>query len=131
MIRLTAPLTPCRRSISSTTSLADTQAGSWPRSSTPQISGIRTYSGSPAMAMATSRPPVPMASMPSDPAAQVWLSAPIRTWPGTPNRCMCTGCETPFPGLENHRPNRRQAERRNRWSSAFLLSACSRLWSTY
>ena len=72
-----------------------------------------------------------MASMPSDPAAQVCESDPTSVAPGTPKRCMCVGCETPLPGLENHSPNRRAAERRNAWSSALRSSACSRLWSTY
>ncbi len=44
---------------------------------------------------------------------------------------MCTGWLTPLPGRLNHTPKRRQAERRKRWSSAFLKSVCSRLWSTY
>ncbi len=72
-----------------------------------------------------------MASMPSEPAAGVWLSLPTIVAPGTPKRCMCVGCETPLPGLENHIPNRRAAERRNSWSSAFRLFACRMLWSTY
>jgi hypothetical protein len=38
---------------------------------------------------------------------------PSNVLPGAPNRCMCTGCETPFPGLENH-SRRFSAERRNR-----------------
>src|SRR5699024_7492125 len=63
MIRFTPPLTSWRRSISRTTSLAETQAGSLPVSSTPQISGIVTYSGCPAIAIAISRPPTPIASM--------------------------------------------------------------------
>ena len=71
-----------------------------PVSRTPQISGIVTYSGSPAIAIATSRPPAPIASMPSDPAAQVCESEPASDAPGRPNRCMCTGCETPLPGRE-------------------------------
>jgi hypothetical protein len=73
------------------TSLALTQSGSRPSSLTPQISGIVMYSGWPAIAMATSRPPTPMASMPSEPAAGVWLSEPASVLPGTPKRCMCTG----------------------------------------
>jgi hypothetical protein len=39
-IRLTPPFTPWRRSISSTTSLAETHGRSSPVSSTPQICGI-------------------------------------------------------------------------------------------
>lgn len=57
---------------------------------------------------------MPIASMPSEPAAQVWESEPNSVLPGTPKRCMCTGCETPLPGLENQRPHFRHAERRNR-----------------
>src|SRR5699024_1458026 len=53
MMRPTPPLTPWRRSISSTTSLAETQSGRSPVSSTPQISGSATYSGWPAIAIAT------------------------------------------------------------------------------
>ena len=64
MMRPTPPSTSWRRSISRITSLAETQSGSSPVSLTPQISGILVYSGSPAMAMATSRPPAPIASMP-------------------------------------------------------------------
>ena len=83
------------------------------------------------MAVATSMPPSPIASMPSDPAAGVWLSEPTIVLPGIPNRCMWVGWETPLPALEYHSPNRWQADRRKAWSSAFLLSVCSRLWSTY
>src|SRR5579875_2657343 len=83
------------------------------------------------MAMATSSPPAPMASMPMEPAAQVWLSEPRRDLPGFPKRCMCTGWLTPLPGLENQTPNRSQALRRKRWSSALRKSTCRRLWSTY
>ena len=111
--------------------MALTHGGSSPVSLTPRISGIVRYSGSPAIAIATSRPPTPMASMPSDPAAQVCESEPASEAPGRPNRCMCTGCETPLPGRENHSPNRWQAERRNRWSAMFRSSDWSRLWSTY
>ena len=66
------------------------------------------------MAMATSSPPTPTASMPSEPAAHVWESEPASDAPGTPNRCMCTGWDTPLPGLEYHRPNRWHADRKNR-----------------
>jgi hypothetical protein len=114
MIRPTPPLTPCRRSISRITSFALTHGGSAPVSRTPQICGIVTYSGSPAIAIATSRPPTPMASMPSEPAAHVCESDPASDAPGRPNRSMCTGCETPLPGREYQTPNRWQADLRNR-----------------
>jgi len=64
------------------------------------------------MASATSSPPTPIASMPKDPAAGVWESEPTIVLPGIPKRCMCVGCETPLPGLENHNPNRCEAVRR-------------------
>ncbi len=86
--------------------MALTHGGSAPVSRTPQISGIVTYSGSPAIAIATSRPPTPMASMPSEPAAQVCESDPASDAPGRPNLCMCTGWETPLPGREYQSPNR-------------------------
>ena len=88
-------------------------------------------SGSPAMAMATSRPPDPIASIPMAPAAGVWESEPAMVAPGRPKRCWWTGWDTPLPGRENHRPKRSQADLRNRWSSGFLLSSWMRLWSTY
>ena len=67
-------------------------------------------SGLPVMASATSRPPTPMASIPSAPPAGVCESDPIMVFPGLPNRCMWVGCETPLPGLEYQSPNLRQAE---------------------
>ena len=57
------------------------------------------------IASATSSPPTPIASMPSEPPAGVCESEPIMVLPGIPNRCMCVGCETPLPGLEYQRPN--------------------------
>ena len=81
--------------------------------------------------MATSRPPAPIANMPSEPAAQVWLSDPRRVLPGTPKRCIWTGWLTPLPGLLYHSPKRWHALRRNKWSSALRKSACNKLWSTY
>ena len=131
MMRPTPPSTSCRRSISRITSLAETQSGSLPVSLTPQISGILVKNGSPAMAMATSRPPAPIASMPIEPAAGVWLSEPTMVLPGLPKCCMCTACEMPLPGREKCTPKRWQALCRNRWSSGFLKSSWIRLWSTY
>ena len=93
--------------------MALTQSGSSPTSLTPQISGIWRYSASPAMASATSTPPAPKASMPSEPAAGVWLSEPTSVLPGLPKRCMCTGWLTPLPGRLYHTPKRRHALRRN------------------
>jgi hypothetical protein len=110
MIRFSPPLTPWRRNISRITSLAEHHGGRSPVSRTPQICGIRMYSGWPAMASATSRPPTPMASMPSEPAAQVCESDPTMLLPGLPKRCMCVGWDTPLPGLENHRPKRPAAD---------------------
>jgi len=83
------------------------------------------------MAMATSMPPEPMASIPMAPAAGVWLSDPTIVLPGTPKRSWWTGWLTPLPGRLNQIPNFRQALRRKRWSSGFLLSSWMRLWSTY
>src|ERR1700761_1827052 len=131
MIRLTPPLSSWRRSISRITSLAEHHCGSSPSSLTPQIWGMRMCSGRPVIASATSNPPTPIASMPSDPAAGVCESEPTMVLPGIPNRCMCVGCDTPLPGLENHSPNLCAAVRRYSWSSAFFSSVCSRLWSTY
>ena len=54
-----------------------------------------------------------MASMPSEPAAQVCESEPASDAPGRPKHCMWTGCETPLPGLEYQTPNRWHADRRN------------------
>ena len=113
------------------TSFALTHAGSSPVSSTPQTCGMVMCSGSPAIAIATSSPPTPIASIPSDPAAGVCESDPTIVLPGTPRRCMCTAWLTPLPGWEYQTPNRRQALRRNRWSSGLRSSVCSRLWSTY
>ncbi len=70
------------------------------------------------MASATSTPPAPKASIPSDPAAGVWLSEPTMVWPGFPKLCMWTGWLMPLPGREYQTPNFRQAERRNRCLSA-------------
>ena len=55
-----------------------------------------------------------MASMPSDPAAVVWLSQPTMDWPGTPKCSMCTGWLMPLPGPEYQTPKRSQALFRNR-----------------
>ncbi|EPX76166.1 hypothetical protein Salmuc_01949 [Salipiger mucosus DSM 16094] len=66
----------------------------------PPEPGIGMQSGSRVMASATSIPPAPMASIPSEPAPVVWLSEPTRLWPGTPKHSMCTGCEIPLPGPE-------------------------------
>jgi hypothetical protein len=71
------------------------------------------FSGCLAIASATSMPPDPIPSMPSAPAAHVCESEPASVLPDTPNRCMCTGCDTPLPGLEYQSPYRRQADRRN------------------
>ena len=92
--------------------MAEHHGGSSPVSSTPQISGMRMLRGLPVMASATSRPPTPIASMPSEPHAGVCESDPIIVLPGLPNRCMCVGCETPLPALEYQSPKRRHAERR-------------------
>ena len=111
--------------------MALTQSGRAPTSRTPSTRGIFRWNGSPAIASATSRPPAPMASMPSDPAEHVWLSEPSSMAPLTPNDSMCTGWLTPLPGRLYHRPNLRQALRKNRWSSALRKSSWSRSWSTY
>ena len=56
------------------------------------------------MTMAISRPPTPIASMPSAPAAHVWESEPIIVAPGRPKRAWWTGWDTPLPARENHSP---------------------------
>ena len=70
------------------TSLALTQSGSSPVNLMPKILGILVMKGSPIMARATSRPPVPMANIPIEPAATVWESEPRRVFPGIPKRSM-------------------------------------------
>lgn len=72
-------------------SLALTQGGNVPTTRTPWIFGMRRRMGGPAMASATSAPPAPMANMPSEPAAGVWLSEPTMMSPGLPKRAMWTG----------------------------------------
>ncbi len=79
-------------------SLALTQSDSEWVNFTPQTFGIVTWKGYPAMAIATSNPPAPIANMPNDPAAQVWLSEPNKVFPGFPKRSICTGWLTPLPG---------------------------------
>lgn len=64
-----------------------------------------------------------MASIPHEPAEQVWLSEPNKVLPGTPKRSICKGWLTPLPGRLYQRPNLLQALRKNRWSSAFLKSS--------
>ena len=71
-----------------------------------------------------------MASMPIAPAAGVWLSAPSSVAPGRPKRSWWTGWLMPLPGRVYHMPKRRLALRRKRWSSAFLKSSWTIMWST-
>jgi hypothetical protein len=80
------PRTPWRRSGSRITSFACTQSGSDPTSSTPWISGAAVANVYPAIATATSRPPAPIARLPTAPAAEVCESAPTSTAPGRENR---------------------------------------------
>ena len=112
--------------------MALTQSGSSPVSRTPQICGIVRW-----QRLAGHRERHLEAAGADGQHAQrarrrqVWLSEPTSVLPGVPKRCMWTGWLTPLPGWLYHRPKRRQALRRNRWSSAFRWSAWSRLWSTY
>ena len=52
------------------------------------------------MAQATSRPPAPIASMPSAPQSGVWLSVPRRVSPGAPKVSRWTWWQMPLPGFE-------------------------------
>ncbi len=98
------PLTPTRRSISSTTSLAEQPGRSAPVRCTLTTRGITRGMGRPVMAVATSIPPTPMQSIPMAPPWGVWLSPPISSLPGAPNRAIWTAWQTPFPGRERYAP---------------------------
>ncbi len=77
------PRTLRRRSSSRITSLAWTQGRSSSLSRwTSTTSGHAISYAYPAMATATSRPPAPMAIIPSAPLVVVWESAPTRMAPG-------------------------------------------------
>ena len=98
------PFTVYRRSISRITSFAETPGRSFPLSSTRTTAGIFIYIGSPAIAMATSRPPAPIASIPIAPPVGVWLSEPSSVFPGTPNLSKWTVWQMPFPAFERKMP---------------------------
>ena len=82
----TPPFTETRWSSVRIMSLAVTHGESVPSNSTRTTSGEVRRKGCPAMAMATSRPPAPIASIPRPPPVDVWLSEPSSVSPGTPNR---------------------------------------------
>ena len=62
--------------------------------------GTATGKGSPAMARATSRPPAPMASMPTPLEVGVWESLPSRVLPGRAKRSTWSWWQMPLPGGE-------------------------------
>jgi hypothetical protein len=68
------------------TSLASTQSGNRPDSSTPMIRGQTRSKPWPAIATATSSPPAPVANIPTAPAIVVCESAPSSRSPGRTNR---------------------------------------------
>ncbi|MEU4704673.1 hypothetical protein [Nonomuraea dietziae] len=94
----------------------------------PPMSGMRRDTGSPAIAIATSMSPRPIAGIPSEPAAACVAAGADQRLAGNAEALHVGRVG---PGFEYHSPNRWQAERRKVWSSAFLLSVCSGLWSTY
>ena len=100
-------------------SFAEHQGGSDPVSSTRTIRGIRTTNGCPPMAIATSSPPAPIASIPSPPHVGVWLSEPRSVFPGIAKRSRCTKWQMPFPARERYAPNFAAVVARKAWSSAF------------
>jgi hypothetical protein len=71
-------------------SLADTIGASAPCRWTPTTVGISRTNGSPAMAMAMSRPPAPIASIPIPPLVGVWESLPSSVFPGAAKRSRWT-----------------------------------------
>src|SRR5919206_323720 len=85
------PLAESRRSSSRMMSLACTHGrASSPSSRTSTTSGQAISYGWPAMATATSRPPAPIAIMPSAPLVVVCESAPMRMSPGRAKRARHT-----------------------------------------
>lgn len=68
-------------------SLALTQSGRDPVNSIRHTSGIKILKGIPAIAAATTRPPLATANIPSAPAPGVWLSQPRSVAPGRPKYC--------------------------------------------
>ncbi len=128
-IRPRPPRTLSRRSSSRMMSLAETIGMSAPCSRTATTVGISRMNGSPAMAIAMSRPPAPIASMPIPPAVGVCESLPSSVLPGAAKRSRCTWWQIPLPGREKCAPNLAAVLCRNRWSSAFSKPVCSMLWS--
>ena len=63
------------------------------------------------------------------PPVGVWLSEPIRVFPGAPKRSRWTWWQIPFPGREYQMPCFFATEAMNRWSSAFSKPDCRVLWS--
>ena len=76
-------------------------------------------------------PPAPNASMPSEPAAGVWLSEPDERQARLAEALHVDRVADAVARRLYHTPKRRQALRRNRCSSAFMWSFWTRLWSTY
>ena len=83
-----AHLTLKRCKSSRITSFALTQGLNFPVSLISTTSGIVSRYGSPAIALATSKPPAPIASMPQAPACGVWESQPSIVSPGMSKRSM-------------------------------------------
>ena len=81
----TPPFTDRIPRISKLISFAVTKGFRLPVRFTLYIFGIVIWYAPPAMATATSSPPAPMASIPIPPPVGVWLSEPIKVFPGIPN----------------------------------------------
>ena len=109
-----AHLTSNRFRSSRITSFALTHGLNFPASRTFTTAGIVRRYGSPAIALATSKPPAPIASIPHAPAWGVWESHPSIVSPGMSNRSMWAQWLIPFPGPENRAPYRWQTLRRKR-----------------
>ncbi|MPN47913.1 hypothetical protein SDC9_195517 [bioreactor metagenome] len=103
-MQFTLPFTPYRSSTVRITSLALTQLRNFPCKRISMTFGAMRWKGPPAMATATSRPPAPMAIMPSPPPVGVWLSLPSKVLPGLPKRSRWTWWQIPFPGREKMTP---------------------------
>ena len=98
----------------------------------PDHDGPLDRYGRPAIATATSVAPAPIASMPSAPAIVVWLSAPTQHLPGPGEPLEVEVVRDPVAGARvEQRRTARPSCAGSAWSSGFLLSNCSTLWSTY
>ena len=103
------------------TSLPEQPGRSLPIRLTRTILGILRRMGRPAIAVAPSIPPPPMASIPIAPPVVVWLSVPRLVLPGIPKRAYCTLCMMPLPGRDSQMPYFRAMEVRKMWSSGVLV----------